>query len=140
MAADAVPAGQELRRGGAIEVRTITKPVAGTVEVYRDGVVATSGVREHHDRVVTFTPRRRSDVIVTADFEFDVPVRFDTDQMEVTIETYNLEPGRRSRSSSSGPELRVQERMSLEQPRGDLVAPAPGPSMDGLPANCHQPS
>jgi uncharacterized protein (TIGR02217 family) len=25
---------------------------------------------------------------VTADFEFDVPVRFDTDHMAVTIETY----------------------------------------------------
>jgi uncharacterized protein (TIGR02217 family) len=29
-------------------------------------------------------------MIVTADYEFDVPVRFDTDQMNVTIETYNL--------------------------------------------------
>jgi uncharacterized protein (TIGR02217 family) len=27
---------------------------------------------------------------VTADFEFDVPVRFDTDHMAVTIETYRL--------------------------------------------------
>ena len=29
-------------------------------------------------------------MIVTADFEFDVPARFDTDQMELTIETYEL--------------------------------------------------
>jgi uncharacterized protein (TIGR02217 family) len=29
-------------------------------------------------------------VTVSADFEFDVPVRFDTDQMEITIETYDL--------------------------------------------------
>jgi uncharacterized protein (TIGR02217 family) len=29
-------------------------------------------------------------VEVTADFEFDVPVRFDTDHMAVTIETYRL--------------------------------------------------
>jgi uncharacterized protein (TIGR02217 family) len=27
---------------------------------------------------------------VTADFEFDVPVRFDTDHMAVTIESYRL--------------------------------------------------
>jgi uncharacterized protein (TIGR02217 family) len=27
---------------------------------------------------------------ITADFEFDVPVRFDTDHMAVTIETYQL--------------------------------------------------
>jgi uncharacterized protein (TIGR02217 family) len=29
-------------------------------------------------------------VIVTGDFEFDVPARFDTDQMDLTIETYQL--------------------------------------------------
>jgi uncharacterized protein (TIGR02217 family) len=29
-------------------------------------------------------------VEVTADIEFDVPVRFDTDHMAVTIETYRL--------------------------------------------------
>jgi uncharacterized protein (TIGR02217 family) len=27
---------------------------------------------------------------VTADFAFDVPVRFDSDQMDVTIDTYQL--------------------------------------------------
>ena len=27
---------------------------------------------------------------MTADFEFDVPVRFDSDQMDLTIETYQL--------------------------------------------------
>jgi uncharacterized protein (TIGR02217 family) len=52
--------------GSAIEVRTIIKPVAGTVKVYLD------------------------DVELTADFEFDVPVRFDTDHMAVTIESYRL--------------------------------------------------
>jgi uncharacterized protein (TIGR02217 family) len=30
-------------------------------------------------------------VEVTSDFEFDVPVRFDTDHMAVTIETYRLQ-------------------------------------------------
>jgi uncharacterized protein (TIGR02217 family) len=29
-------------------------------------------------------------VQVTADFEFDVPARFDSDQMDITIETYQL--------------------------------------------------
>ena len=27
---------------------------------------------------------------VTADFEFDVPVRFDSDQMDLRLETYQL--------------------------------------------------
>jgi uncharacterized protein (TIGR02217 family) len=35
-------------------------------------------------------PRPALGVEVTADFEFDVPVRFDTDHMAVTIETYRL--------------------------------------------------
>ena len=33
---------------------------------------------------------RRYCLEVTADFEFDVPARFDTDHMAVTIESYRL--------------------------------------------------
>jgi uncharacterized protein (TIGR02217 family) len=29
-------------------------------------------------------------VVLTADFEFDLPARFDTDRMEITLETYEL--------------------------------------------------
>ena len=65
--------------GGGDESRIITKPAAGSVNVYRDGVEATSGWS-----VDTTT------VQVTADFSFAVPVRFDSDQMEVTIETFQL--------------------------------------------------
>ena len=77
--------------GSAVESRTISKPVAGTVRIYFDGVeqladwfvdVATG--------IVAFTTPPAQDVDVTADFEFDVPVRFDTDHMAVTIETYKL--------------------------------------------------
>jgi len=39
---------------------------------------------------VTFSTTPAAGVQVTADFEFDVPVRFDTDHMAVTIETYQL--------------------------------------------------
>ena len=40
--------------------------------------------------VVTFSAAPAIGVEVTADFEFDVPVRLDTDHMAVTIETYHL--------------------------------------------------
>jgi len=40
--------------------------------------------------LVTFTTAPASGVQVTADFEFDVPVRFDSDQMDITLETYQL--------------------------------------------------
>jgi uncharacterized protein (TIGR02217 family) len=77
--------------GGVIESRTIAKPVANTVKVYRNGVLVTSGVStDTTTGLVTFTTAPGAGVIVTADYEFDVPVRFDTDQMNVTIETYNL--------------------------------------------------
>ena len=39
---------------------------------------------------MTFIVAPASGVQVTADVEFDVPVRFDSDQMDLTIETYQL--------------------------------------------------
>ena len=77
--------------GGVIETRVITKPVAGTVKVYRDGVEAVSGwTVDTTTGVISFTTAPAVVVQVTADFSFDVPVRFDSDQMEVTIETFQL--------------------------------------------------
>jgi uncharacterized protein (TIGR02217 family) len=65
--------------------------VAGTVKVYRDGVEATSGWSVNTATgLVTFTTAPASGVQVTADFEFDIPARFDSDQMDITIETYQL--------------------------------------------------
>jgi uncharacterized protein (TIGR02217 family) len=77
--------------GGEIESRLIAKPVTGTVKIYRGGVEATSGWTVNTATgLVTFTTAPASGVQVTADFEFDVPVRFDSDQMDITIETYQL--------------------------------------------------
>jgi uncharacterized protein (TIGR02217 family) len=77
--------------GGEIETRIISKPVAGTVKVYRDGVEATSGCSvDNTTGLVTFTTAPNVGVQIAADFTFDVPVRFDSDQMDVTIETYQL--------------------------------------------------
>jgi uncharacterized protein (TIGR02217 family) len=77
--------------GSVIEVRTITKPVAGTVKVYRDGIEQLSGWSiDTTTWLVTFGTASELAVDVTIDFEFDVPVRFDTDHMAVTIETYRL--------------------------------------------------
>jgi uncharacterized protein (TIGR02217 family) len=77
--------------GSVIEVRTITKPVAGTVHVYKDGVEQLSGWSVNVTTgLISFTTAPAVGVQITADFEFDVPVRFDTDQMAVTIETFRL--------------------------------------------------
>ena len=75
--------------GGAEVVRMISKPVAGTVTVYRDGVLVASGVSvDAATGSLTFGTPPPSGVAVTASFEFDVPVRFDTDQMGLSLDNY----------------------------------------------------
>jgi uncharacterized protein (TIGR02217 family) len=77
--------------GNVIEVRMVSKPVAGTVKVYLDSVEQASGWSvDTTSGLVTFGTPPALGVEVTADFEFDVPVRFDTDHMAVTIETFRL--------------------------------------------------
>lgn len=67
--------------------RTITKPVAGTVKVAKAGVLQTSGFSvDTTTGIVTFTNAPASGVAVTAGFEFDVPVRFDTDELPVVLD------------------------------------------------------
>jgi uncharacterized protein (TIGR02217 family) len=66
-------------------VRRIGKPVAGTVRVGRGGVEAGSGwTVDATTGVVTFAVAPAAAVLVTAGFEFDVAVRFDTDRLDVT--------------------------------------------------------
>lgn len=75
--------------GGNTADRTIKKPVAGTVQVYKDGVLQTSGMTVSTTTgVVTFTSAPANGALITANFEFDVPARFDTDQMDVNLETF----------------------------------------------------
>jgi uncharacterized protein (TIGR02217 family) len=77
--------------GSVIEARTITKPVAGTVRVYKDAVEQLAGWSvDVTTGILTFTTAPATGVAITADFELDVPVRFDTDHMAVTIESFRL--------------------------------------------------
>ncbi len=69
--------------------RTIAKPVAAAVMVAVGGVAADplGYVVDTTAGVVTFTEAHipGSGQAVTAGFEFDVPVRFDTDQFEINL-------------------------------------------------------
>jgi uncharacterized protein (TIGR02217 family) len=66
--------------------RTIRRPVTGTVRVALDGVEAMSGWTVNTATgIVSFTVAPSMGVEVTAGFEFDVPVRFDLDQLDVTL-------------------------------------------------------
>ena len=77
--------------GGQTWTRTITKPVAGTVRVALDGVEQGSGWSvDTTTGVVTFDVAPAVGVAVTAGFSFDVPVRFDTDLLDVTLDIERL--------------------------------------------------
>ena len=71
--------------------RTIAKPVAGTVRVALGMVEQMSGwTLDATTGVITFTIAPANGVIVRAGFEFDVPVRFDSDTLDVTLDFERL--------------------------------------------------
>jgi len=77
--------------GAQTWTRSITKPVAGTVMVALDGVAQASGwSMDSTSGQITFTTAPANGVVVSAGFEFDVPVRFDTDQLDVTHDLERL--------------------------------------------------
>lgn len=77
--------------GGTEEMRAITRPVAGTVNIYLDSMLKTSGVTvDTVSGLVTLSPAPGAGVSVTADYEFDVPVRFDTDLLSASIDAYGV--------------------------------------------------
>jgi uncharacterized protein (TIGR02217 family) len=68
--------------------RDIAKPVSGTVLVAVDGITQTAGSDFTVDEttgLITFTTAPESGLSVTAGYEFDVPVRFDTDRIDVDL-------------------------------------------------------
>jgi uncharacterized protein (TIGR02217 family) len=75
-------------------VREIKKPAAGTVKVAVAGIVKTAGTHFAVDPstgVVTFLAGNipANGANVTAGFEFDVPVRFDSDKLEVNVNGFH---------------------------------------------------
>lgn len=71
--------------------RTIRKPVAGSVRIAVDAVELFSGWSvDTTTGVVTFAAAPAAGVVITAGFEFDVPVRFDSDLLDVTLDIERL--------------------------------------------------
>ena len=83
---------QLVKRYGAADpvVRPIAKPVAGTLRVALDGVEQPGAGLELDTAtgIVTFDTPPPAGAAVTAGFEFDVPVRFDTDRLEVNLAAF----------------------------------------------------
>lgn len=77
--------------GDAAYARPIAKPVVGTVMVALDGVAQVEDADfavEAATGVVSFFVAPTAGVSVTAGFEFDVPVRFDTDRIHTSAATF----------------------------------------------------
>lgn len=71
------------------QVRTIAKPVEGTVRVAVDGVEVVGGWDvDLTTGDVTFDVAPAEGAPITAGFQFDTPVRFDADRLEITLETF----------------------------------------------------
>ena len=78
--------------GAQAYVRPIAKPVDGSVRVAVAGIEGVAGTDFTADPTtgrVSFTHPPAAGLSVTAGFSFDTPVRFDTDRIEVTLESFD---------------------------------------------------
>lgn len=77
--------------GGQSWARAIVKPATGTVRVAVNGIEQASGwTIDGETGIVTFATSPSASLPITAGFEFDVPVRFDTDILDVTLDFERL--------------------------------------------------
>lgn len=92
--------------GGRSYVRNITKPITSSVGNYQGGalpdtvVAYFNGVKQltgwaidYTTGLFTFTPAVPNTVVVTADAQYDYPVRFDVDELPIQIEPSNVGGG-----------------------------------------------
>jgi uncharacterized protein (TIGR02217 family) len=90
--------------------RPIQKPVTGTVGIYVGGVLQPSGVSVNYTNgVVTFEAAPAGGAVISADGEFDVPVRFNIDTLRANVVWEN---------AASFPNIPVIE---IRQPFGSLA-------------------
>nr|WP_010394106.1 DUF2460 domain-containing protein [Paracoccus sp. TRP] len=71
--------------------RPVIKPVEGTVRAGVGHVEKREGVDFEVDTatgIITFAAPPEADAVVTAGFEFDVPVRFDADRIAVSVASF----------------------------------------------------
>jgi len=77
--------------GNDTHMRRITRPKPDNFTLYINEVVQASGYSlDSTSGIVTFDTAPAISDIITADFEFDVPVRFDTDSMDASLDAYGI--------------------------------------------------
>lgn len=69
-------------RGALTRTRKITRPVPDTLTVYSNGVPTAVGI-DYETGIITFSIAPPLGFVITADFEFDMPVRFADDEVEL---------------------------------------------------------
>lgn len=77
--------------GAQSYARPVTKPVLGTVRVGVEDDELQDGLHYSVDvttGVVTFATAPNTGMEITAGFEFDVPVRFDTDRIQTSVASF----------------------------------------------------
>lgn len=75
--------------GDEVESRIIRKPVAGSVRIYRNGAEMEAGISvDMANGRVEFANPPEEGAVISADFEFDVPVRFDSDALSARLDNY----------------------------------------------------
>lgn len=83
---------QLLKTYGAVHApyeRPIQKPLAGSVQVAVAGIAVGTGVTvDLATGIVSFAAPPPSGAAVTAGFLFDVPVRFDTDRLDIDLSAF----------------------------------------------------
>ncbi len=67
--------------------RAIKKPVAGSVRVAKNGVEISAFSVDETTGEITFEMAHETGAILTAGFAFDVPVRFESDRIDLTLES-----------------------------------------------------
>lgn len=70
--------------------RIINKPVLGTVVASINSTETTQFTVDYSTGILTFNPPPGNNQAVTVGFEFDVPVRFDIDNLNINVEQFNV--------------------------------------------------
>jgi len=77
--------------GAVYTERTITQPIEATVLVGKNGILQTSGVDYNMtDGQIVFISALSASDSISAGFEFDVPCRFDTDELVTNLNAYHV--------------------------------------------------
>ena len=71
-------------------IRKITKPVKSTVDIFVNGVNYNNNLNiDYTSGKIVFNNPVALNEVITANFEFDVPVRFDNDTLEISMRNVN---------------------------------------------------